>query len=56
MTLNETFEWLEYYKIKLKGTWYANPFADLVIKAHSEFGFLNTYNSEIEILLLSASM
>lgn len=49
MTLNETFEWLEYYKIKLKGTWYANPFADLVIKAHSEFGILNTYNSEMEI-------
>ena len=47
MTLNEKYEWLEYFKIKLNGTWYANPFADLVIKTHSAFGFLMDYNSEV---------
>ena len=49
MTLKEKYEWLEYYKIKLNGTWYANPFADLVVKAHSEFGLLSAYNSDIGI-------
>jgi len=49
MTLKEKYEWLEYFKIKLNGTWYANPFADLVVKAHSEFGFLSAYNSDIGI-------
>tara|TARA_A100000164_G_scaffold379437_1_gene423713 strand:+ start:985 stop:3459 length:2475 start_codon:yes stop_codon:yes gene_type:complete len=47
MTLNEKYEWLEYFKIKLNGTWYANPFADLVIKTQSAFGFLMNYNSEV---------
>ena len=47
MTLNEKYEWLEYFKIKLNGTWYANPFADLVIKTQSAFGFLMDYNSEV---------
>lgn len=47
MTLNEKYEWLEYFKIKLNGTWYANPFADLVIKTHSAFGFLMDYNSNV---------
>ena len=49
MSLDEKHEWLEYFKIKLNGTWYANPFADLVVKAHSEFGFLSTYNSKVGI-------
>ena len=47
MTLNEKYEWLEYFKIKLNGTWYANPFADLVIKTYSAFGFLMDYNSKV---------
>jgi outer membrane protein insertion porin family len=49
MTPAEKYEWLEYFKIKLNGTWYSNPFADLVIKTHSEFGLLSTYNSEVGI-------
>ncbi len=47
MTLNEKYKWLEYFKIKLNGTWYANPFADLVIKTNSAFGFLMNYNSNV---------
>jgi outer membrane protein insertion porin family len=49
MSLVEKYEWLEYFKIKLSGTWYSNPFADLVVKSHSEFGLLSSYNSEIGI-------
>ena len=49
MSLVEKYEWLEYFKIKLSGTWYSNPFADLVVKSHSEFGLLSPYNSEVGI-------
>ena len=49
MTAAEKYEWLEYFKIKLNGTWYANPFSNLVIKTHSEFGLLSSYNSEVGI-------
>ncbi len=49
MSLNEKFEWLEYIKIKLNGTWYANPFSNLVIKTHSEFGILTSYNSKLGV-------
>jgi len=49
MTANEKYEWLEYFKLKLSGTWYANPLGKLVVKTHSEFGFLRSYNSEVGI-------
>tara|TARA_B100000780_G_C21120823_1_gene453980 strand:- start:345 stop:2822 length:2478 start_codon:yes stop_codon:yes gene_type:complete len=49
MTPAEKYEWLEYFKLKLNGTWYANPFANLVIKTHSEFGLLGSYNSDVGI-------
>ena len=47
MELAEKYEWLEYFKIKFSSTWYTNPFANLVVKAHSEFGFLNSYNDDV---------
>ena len=47
MDLEDKYEWLEYFKVKMSSTWYTNPFANLVIKAHSEFGFLNSYNDEV---------
>ncbi|MFV8280223.1 BamA/OMP85 family outer membrane protein [Christiangramia marina] len=45
------YNWLEFYKIKLAGSWYetlANfgPSSDLVLRTHAEFGFLGAYNSE----------
>ncbi len=42
----ERFDWLEYYKIKFKGTWYTTIFGDLVLRSNSEFGFLGAYNSD----------
>lgn len=47
MELAEKYEWLEYFKVKFSSTWYTNPFANLVIKANSEFGFLNSYNKDV---------
>lgn len=42
------FNWLEYYKIKLKADWYTRlmgtPQKALVLRSNSEFGFLGAYN------------
>ncbi|MEG9327089.1 outer membrane protein assembly factor BamA [Salinimicrobium catena] len=42
----EKFKWLEFYKIKFNGTWYENLYDKLVMRAHTEFGFLGAYNNE----------
>ena len=47
MALEEKYEWLEYFKLKASSTWYTNPFSNLVVKAHGEFGFLMTYNDKV---------
>lgn len=38
------FNWLEYYKIKFKGSWYTNIVDKLVLRPQVEFGFLGAYN------------
>lgn len=38
------FNWLEYYKIKFKGTWYTTIMDKLVLRPEVEFGFLGAYN------------
>lgn len=38
------FNWLEYYKIKFKGTWYTALVDRLVLRPQVEFGFLGAYN------------
>ena len=42
----EKFKWLEFYKIKFKGTWYSRIIDKLVLKTNTEFGFLGTYNND----------
>jgi outer membrane protein insertion porin family len=42
----ERFKWLEYYKIKFKGTWYTNIIDKLVLRTNTEFGFLGAYNKD----------
>ena len=42
----ERFNWLEFYKIKLKGDWYTRIWDNLVIKTGLEFGFLGAYNQD----------
>lgn len=42
----ERFRWLEYYKIKFKGTWYTRLFDKFVLRTNAELGFLGAYNKE----------
>lgn len=42
----ERFKWLEYYKIKFKGTWYTKTIGKLVLRTNTEFGFLGAYNND----------
>ena len=39
------FNWLEYYKIKLKADWYTKIYDKLVLRTLGEFGYLGNYNS-----------
>lgn len=47
LTINERYEFLEYYKIKLNSSWFTEILPKTVIKAAGEFGFLGTYNQEL---------
>ncbi len=44
------FNWLEFYKIKFRGDWFATlagkPSNALVLRANVEFGFMGAYNSD----------
>jgi outer membrane protein insertion porin family len=42
----EKFRFLEFYKIKFKGTWYSRLADKLVLRSHAEMGYLGSYNSE----------
>ena len=42
----ERFKWLEYYKIKFKGSWYTRLIGKMVLKTNTEFGFLGAYNQD----------
>lgn len=42
----ERFKWLEYYKIKFKGTWYTRLIDKLVLRTSTELGFLGAYNDD----------
>lgn len=46
----EKFNWLEFYKIKLKAEWFTriagSPQKALVLRSNSEFGFLGAYNRD----------
>lgn len=42
----QRFDWLEYYKIKFKGTWYTTIIDKLVLRTNTEFGYLGAYNAD----------
>ncbi len=42
----ERFKWLEYYKVKFKGTWYTRIIDKLVLRTATEYGFLGAYNQD----------
>lgn len=42
----ERYNWLEFYKVNFKGTWYTQITKDLVLRPNVEFGFLGAYNQD----------
>ena len=40
----ERYRWLEFYKLKLNGTWYSNIVDKFVVKFGADFGYLGAYN------------
>lgn len=40
------FNWLEYYKVKVKADWYTRLYDKLVLRSLGEFGFMGAYNQE----------
>ena len=38
------YNWLEYYKVKLKADWYTKVYGKLVFRSMAEFAFLGAYN------------
>ncbi|MCX6247470.1 MAG: BamA/TamA family outer membrane protein [Bacteroidetes bacterium] len=49
MPLSEKYRWVEYYKWKVKGSWYTNLIDKLVLATRLQFGFLGAYNSDIGV-------
>jgi len=40
------FNWLEYYKLKFEADWYNQLVGKLVLRTHTDFGFLGAYNNK----------
>ena len=47
MPTEQKLLWMEYFKFKLKGTWYAPIYEKLTLKTHFEFGYLGIYDKDI---------
>ncbi len=47
MPEHEKFEWVELYKITVKGDWYFQIAGDLVFRTAFEYGILGNYNKDI---------
>lgn len=46
MSVQEHYKWIEYHKWSFKGTVYTRLFADLVLMARMQFGYLGYYNKK----------
>ena len=49
MDPSERYRWVEYYKIKFKGSWYINLIEKLVLNPRIQFGYLGTYNNNLGV-------
>ena len=49
MPANEKYRWVEYYKWKIKSSWYINLIEKLVLTPRIKFGFLGAYNSSLGV-------
>ncbi|MCK9421439.1 MAG: BamA/TamA family outer membrane protein [Bacteroidales bacterium] len=49
MDPSEKYKWVEYYKLKFKGSWYIDLIEKLVLTPRIQFGYLGAYNSNLGI-------
>lgn len=49
MEPSERYQWVEYYKIKIKASWYINLIEKLVLSPRLQFGYLGAYNSSLGV-------
>lgn len=49
MPVNERYEWVEYYKVKFKGSWYINLIEKLVLTPRIQFGYLGAYSAALGV-------
>ena len=45
----QKYKFIEYYKIKLNGTWFTNLYKKLVLRSKAEFGYLGAYNKDLGV-------
>ncbi|MEI7980758.1 MAG: POTRA domain-containing protein, partial [Bacteroidota bacterium] len=45
----DRYKWVEYYKIKFKGSWYINLIEKLVLTPRVQFGYLGAYNKNLGV-------
>ncbi len=43
------YKFIEYYKVKMSGTWYTSLYDKLVLRSKGEFGLLGAYNKDLGI-------
>jgi len=43
------YDYIEYYKVKLNGTWYTDLYKKLVLRSKAEFGYLGAYNNDLGV-------
>ncbi len=49
MSVSNKYKWVEYYKIKFKGSWYISMIDKLVLTPRMQVGFLGAYNSDLGV-------
>lgn len=47
MSTEDKYNWLEYYKVNIKSSWYFNLVDNLVMSTRARFGFLGQYNKKV---------
>jgi len=45
----QKYKFIEYYKVKVNGTWYTDLYKKLVLRSKAEFGYLGAYNQDLGI-------
>ena len=45
----EKYKFIEYYKIKLNGTWFTSLYKKLILRSKAEFGYLSAYNDDMGV-------